>query len=155
MGMAKEWCDAEMLLPIEGVWEFPDDHTRVLVKSTSLSDTKYDIIVIESPDTRLTPGESVGYIQESPVSSKFEMALYRDKVNGVFAELGKCLAEYQSKDDAIVIHSPKVKLSVSARWLLPKFWRILKLSYDNPLDALPHGMVRIYPRSLARRPAYL
>lgn len=155
MGFARDWCDRTMLRKVEGIWEYPTDHTRVLVRRSSYSDTRYDIVVVESADTRLTPGETIGYLQESPSSSKFEMGLYRTKTKGKFNELGKCLAEYNSGDDAIIVKSPKLKVSLSSRWFLPNFWRALKVNLSNPIESLPQGMVRIYPENRKRQPSYL
>ncbi|MCM1368833.1 MAG: hypothetical protein NC204_00490 [Candidatus Amulumruptor caecigallinarius] len=155
MKSAREWCDAEMLHHIEGIWEYPDDHTRVLVRKTPESDTRYDIVVIDSPDCRLTPGDVIGYLQQSPLQNKYEMAIYRVKVNGIFAEPGKCAAEYNDREDAIVVKSRKVKISLASRWFLPAFWRALRLKHDDPTDKIPQGMVKIYPQRVHRQPDYL
>lgn len=155
MGMAREWCDRSMLQSVEGIWEFPADETRVLVRQTTASARRFDIIVIDTPDTRLTPGETIGTLTESPVTAKFELDLYRNRMKGLLANPGKCLAEYIANEDAMVITARKIKLSLASRWFLPSFWKALRINFKDPLDQLPRGMVRIYPTSKPRKIDYL
>lgn len=155
MGMAREWCDRSMLQSVEGIWEFPADETRVMIRQSHTSAHAYDIIVIDTPDTRIKPGESIGTLKESPVASKFELDLFRNRMKGVLANPGKCLAEYMVNEDALVITARKIKLSLVSRWFLPAFWKALRVNFNNPLDQLPRGMVRIYPTSKPRKIDYL
>lgn len=155
-GAARDWCDNNMLTNIEGIWEFPEDHTCVLIKQTKTDNSLYDIVVVESPDVRLLPGETIGYLKASASSDKYEMGIYRTKLKtGVFSELGKCMAQYNSKDEALTVKGRKLKFSLTSRWLLPSFWRLIKISVNDPLDALPKGLVRLYPTSKRRYPDYL
>ena len=155
MGMAREWCDISMLQSVEGIWEFPADETRVLIRRSPTSVHVYDIIVIDTPDTRLNPGEVSGTLKESPVASKVELDLFRNRLKGILANPGKCLAEYVANDDALVITARKIKLSLASRWFLPSFWKALRVNFKDPLDQLPRGMVRIYPTSKPRKTDYL
>ena len=155
MGAARHWCDCNMLQEVEGIWKFPEDDTFVLVRRSALDDDRYDIVAVESPDVRLTPGENIGYLERSAVSRSFEMALYRNKEKGVFGELGKCLAEYRESEAAMVIKRREVKLSLNPRWILPSFWRMLKVSVKDPLESLPWGMIKVYPESVKREVEYL
>jgi len=155
MGMAREWCDRTMLRTIEGIWEFPDDQTRVLVRRTPAEENRYDIIVIESPDTRIKPGDNIGDLTGTAIPTKFEMSLYRTKQRGIFARPGKCLAELDNKQDAMIVKGRKMKFALASRWFLPSFWRAIKVTVSNPMQDLPKGMVRIYPTSVKRNPDYL
>lgn len=155
MGAAREWCDRTMLHRVEGIWEYPDDQTRVLVCRSAAYDNRYDIVVVESPDTRLVPGEAIGYMQASPVPTKFEMGLFRSRQKGILADMAKCLAELTEKDDAIVVRGRKLRFSLASRWFLPSFWRAVRVSLKDPLESLPRGMVRIYPTGTRRQPDYL
>ena len=74
---------------------------------------------------------------------------------GALSDSRTCMAEYIEKDDAILTHPVKLKISVRTMWFLPKFWRSLKIAVDNPAAALPHGLVRIYPRKEPSKPVYL
>lgn len=151
---AREWCDANMLHRVEGIWEFPEDETTVLVCRSNITPHRYDIIVVSSPDTRLTPGETVGYLHESADSDKFEMALYRTKLEGTLKEPGKCLATLRDNDNSIVAQGRKAKFSLRTWSILPSFWRMVRMSVNDPLENLPKGMLRVYPSS-SRQPDYL
>lgn len=156
MGAAEAWCDATMLDRVEGIWEFPDDNTSVLIRHSDFEPHRYDIIVVETPDTRIAPGDKIGYLAASASPDKFEMGLYRTKAEkGILSELGKCLAHLSEKDDAIYVKGRNVKLSLASRWLLPSFWRMIKVTVKDPLESLPRGMIRIYPNSSRKRPDYL
>lgn len=155
-GAAKEWCDLTMLDMLEGIWEYPDDHTTVLIRRSSNNKSEYEIIVVESPDIRLIPGEKIGYMKQSPDPSKFEMGIFRTKRdNGIFAEPGKCLAQFNDKNDALYVKGRSLKFSLGSRYLLPAFWRMVKISVKDPLENLPKGLIRIYPSSRRRQPDYL
>lgn len=155
MGMARAWVDDAMLRRVEGIWEFCGDDTRVLIRRAGYDDNLYDIIAIETPDTRVQPGDVIGYLKASPVGTKFEMSVCRGGERGVLAEPGKCLAELNEREDAILVKGRKMKFSLASRWFLPSFWRAVRLSVKNPLDNLPEGLVRVYPEPTGREPEYL
>ena len=156
MGMAQEWCDRTGLRRIEGIWEFPDDHTRVLVRRRTDVEMEYDIVAVDSPDCRLKPGDTVGFVKESPDPAKFEFYLYRTKSMGKFHDLGKCLARLSSDGNAIYVSASRLKATLRSLTFLPKFWRSVRISVDRPAEDIPKGMVRIYPAAdISREPIYL
>lgn len=155
MAAAREWCDGAMLRRVEGIWEFPDDETRVLVRRQNGTSNRYEVIVVETADTRLEPGENIGYLQASPVATKFAMELFRNRKLGVLSDPGKCLAELNESEDALLVTGRKLKFSLASRWFLPSFWRAIRISSKNPLDQLPYGMIRIYPTPRKHQPDYL
>ena len=156
MGMAQEWCDRTGLRRIEGIWEFPDDHTRVLVRHRTDAEMEYDIVVVDSPDCRLKPGDTVGYIRDSPDPAKFEFCLYRTKSKGKFHNLGKCMARLASDCNSIYVSASRLKATLRSLSFLPKFWRSVRISVDRPAEDIPKGLVRIYPADdISREPTYL
>lgn len=155
MGAARDWCDSAMLHRIEGIWEFTADETKVLVRRMPGRTTEYEIIVIESPDVRLHPGEAIGSIKASASASKFDMFLCTGRRNDLPGDPRHCLVTLDDKNGVMITESSKIKLSLSSRWFLPSFWRALRVSVKNPLDALPRGLVRIYPVENRREPDYL
>lgn len=156
MGMAKDWCDEAMLDNVEGVWEFVEDNTDVLIRRSAMQPNTYEIIVVSTPDTRLTPGDCIGYLKKSASPDKFEMGVYRTKPEGsLFKDMGKCLAQLNEKNDAITVKGKSVKFSLGSRWLLPAFWRMIRISTKNPLDNLPKGLVRVYPEPRNTKIDYL
>lgn len=156
IGMAQEWCDHAGLRRIEGIWEFPDDHTRVLVRRRTGVEMEYDIVAVDSPDCRLKPGDTVGYIKESPDPARFEFYMYRTKSRGKFHDLGKCMARLASDGNAIYVSASRLKATLRSLSFLPKFWRSVRISVDRPADDIPKGMVRVYPAAdISREPIYL
>lgn len=159
IGAAREICDRTPLTRIEGIWEFPDDHTRVLILRRERVDMEYDVIVAETPDCRLHPGDVIGTVKDSADPKKFELNLYRTGGAGKFADMGKCMARLASDGNSITVSASRMKAtirSLSALSFLPKFWRAIRLSTSRPADELPKGLVRIYPEeSLQRDPIYL
>jgi len=155
MGMARDWCDRSMLQAVEGIWEFPADGTTVLIRHSATMPRGYELIVVETPDTRLQPGNLIGTLRESASSSKFELELFRNHERGVLANPGKCLAEYVEADEALVITARKLSISMSPRWLLPSFWKSIRVSMKKPLNQLPKGLIRIYPKPAPRKIDYL
>lgn len=151
---AREWCDGNMLHRVEGIWEFPEDETTVLVKRNRQMPHRYDIVVVSSPDTRLKPGETAGYMHESADNAQFEMAVYRSRTEGKLSEPAKCLAQLRDNDNTIVAKGRKLSFSLRSWSILPSFWRLVRMTYKDPLENLPRGMIRIYPES-TRHPDYL
>lgn len=155
MKVAREWCDGSMLSPIEGIWEYPSDATVVMIRKSATDRLNYDIILIESADTRLWPGEVVGYLKASASESKYEMGLYRDRKKGLLSNPGKCMAIFHQNSGRMEIEKPKIKFSIKSFWFLPSFWKALRISFDNPADKLPAGMIKIYPDNIIHEPDYL
>lgn len=155
MGEAKEWCDAAMLHRIEGIWEFPADETKVLMRRIPGRTAEYEIIVLESPDVRMRPGDRIGTMKGSVSPVKFDMYLCTGRRNDLPVDPRHCLATLDDKNGVIITEGPKFKLSLASRWFLPSFWRALRVSVKNPADDLPHGLVRIYPSENRREPDYL
>lgn len=159
MGAAREWCDNAMLQLIEGIWMFPDDETSVLIRKSAGQANMFDLVVIETPDTRLTPGEIIGNIKSTPLSTKFELNLFKNKTKGLLSDSEKCMAELNENEDALIISMPKKKFRFTPRMILPSFWNLIRLSFriddSNPVEKLPYGMVRIYPQFTPRQIDYL
>ncbi len=152
---AMKYCrEAELEAP-EGIWEFVEDETRVLIKKEERGGKGYDIIVISTPDCRLKPGDRIGNIERSVKKGKYRMKLFVNRNMGIFTDSRICMAEYIEKEDAIQVHPMKLKISMRAMWFLPKFWRSIRISFDNPAANLPRGLIKIYPRTEPSKPAYL
>lgn len=160
MGMAKEYCDDALLDDIEGVWHYVEDDVKVLVKKRDLTEGVYDMIVVETPDCRLRHGEKIGSISVSADASMFRMEVFTSRKKDILSDLGECLAVLSKDKDALLIQPKKLKIRMRSLSILPRFWRMIRISVDNPLDKLPRGVVRIYPAydgngSSRRQPRYL
>lgn len=158
MGRAMDYCRGRELRAVEGIWEFPDDETRVLIRVNGYNTHRYDVILITSPDCRLNPGEKIGELEASPEKGKMKLSLFAARKDGILSDSRNCMAEFRDADDAILIHPRKIDISLVRRAtsLLPKFWKLLgTVSVDNPVGDLCRGLIRVYPRRSQSEPVYL
>lgn len=155
---AREYCDRAPLLRIEGIWEFPSDGTRVLIRKAETGNRSCDIVLLSSPDCRLTPGETIGSISPAPEQGKFRLSLCRRRSKGLLTDPAHCAAKLSSSGNSITIKPRKFKIGLRSMWFLPKVWRALRVSLSDPEGELLDGMIRIYPVTTPDRtsdPIYL
>lgn len=155
MQSARQYCDQTSLEGPEGIWEFTEDETSVLIRRKAHGARGYDIIVVSTPDCRLKPGDIIGNMERSAKKGTFKMHLYTSAHMGVLSNPRQCAAEYSDGNDSMLIHPQKIRISVRTMWFLPKFWRSLRVSFDNPAGDLPPGLCRVYPRIKPDKPIYL
>ncbi|MDE6716731.1 MAG: hypothetical protein K2J70_00930 [Muribaculaceae bacterium] len=158
MGRAREYCDSAPLERIEGIWRFPADDTVVLIRRDRGRKTKgYELIVVSSPDCRLSPGDRIGEITAGPDPSKMKLSLCRSKRDGIFFDPGNCAIQFNDKEGTIKIEKRTLKLRISSTIyrLLPQFWRLVSMvKTDDPQEKLPDGLVRIYPAQYSSKSDY-
>lgn len=154
-GAARDYCDTTALAAVEGVWEYPDDSTRVLVKRSPAGHFDFDIILISSPDCRLQPGDVIGSMRQLPDPRQFEMKLFREKKDGIFRNPGTCAATLDENKGALYVERQKFKISLGTLWFLPRFWRALRIKTKEPAAKQRHGLVRVYPEPVGRERRYL
>lgn len=155
LGKATEYCDHAQLTGPEGIWEFPDDETTVLIKRSPRSESKFDIFVVDTPDCRLHPDEKLGELERSAESSKFMMHLFTRRKTGLLTDSRSCMAELKENGDAFIMHPRKLRIAFRTMWFLPRFWRSLRFNIDNPSSTLPYGLIKRYPRNTPLSPFYL
>ncbi|MDE5797234.1 MAG: hypothetical protein K2H75_08980, partial [Muribaculaceae bacterium] len=145
---AREWCDTTALHPIEGVWIYPEDNVTVLVRRLPDNDRptyrNYDICVVDTPDCSMTPGESIGFLEATADPKSFRLRLFTKRKKGVLSGLMDCAARL-TDDENLRVETPGVRFRLGSLAVLPKFWRMVRISIDNPASRLPVGMVKIYP----------
>lgn len=153
--MARERIDHSMQDPVEGIWDFPYDELRVLIVRNEADRKMYDIVVLSTPDCRMRPGDVVGTLRMMGSQDKYELSLKRRMGFGALASAMKCAAELDTKAGTLQVKEPKVKLRLRPTMLLPQFWRMLRLSIDNPIDNVPAALTRVYPEPSRLNPDYL
>lgn len=156
----RDWCDSSILDPIEGIWEYPEDGARVLIQSDPTHPGSYTITVISTPDCRLEYGDVIGRIHPTVDSKQFRLEQWTHKDKFIFSKAENCAATLSSDGESLRVKSPKLKFKVNINTLLPRFWRIVRVSYDDPTDKLPAGLLKVYPGydhngSLRRKPRIL
>lgn len=143
MEAAKIYCDSAPLQRIEGIWDMTTADCKVLICRVTDSDSEYDIIVLESDDSRLLPGDVLGVVESSANPDQFKLTFK----TGVKWNVN-CLATLSADEMSLRIERPKRKLKLSPYMLLHKFWGLFRYESDNPVDRLQQGMVRLYPRGV-------
>ncbi len=156
----RQWCDSEVLSPIEGIWEYPEDGARVLIKADPSSPGSFSIYIISTPDCRLEYGDLIGRLHPSVDAKQFRLEQWTHKEKSLFSKAENCVAILSADGEALRVKSPKLKFKINLNTLLPRFWRIVKVSYNNPADDLPAGLLKVYPGydhngSLRRKPRIL
>lgn len=168
---AKEICDSLPLENPEGIWIYPEDKVTVLVMRESANTTSslpaYRITVVRTDDGSVAPGESVGILKATAKSGTYDMELYTLRKNGKPGTSQKCVATLSSNGDDMLLSrqkkkSPKFRITLNPYTLLPKTWRIIRMSSGMAESGkdVPAGMVKIYPSydgngSSRRHPRYL
>lgn len=143
--VAREWCDTEVLSPVEGIWEYPADGVVVLIRRNGLKASTYDITVLESEDPRLGNGICIGHLIETPEKDCFRLSQYRLRKGDILTGMIDCVAKLTSDKGGITVSAPKLRFRMNPSILLPGFWKIVRFSLTAPTDNIPVGLVRRYP----------
>ena len=141
----RNWCDSAILNPVEGIWEYPDDGARVCIQADPTSPGAYTITIISTPDCRLNYGDVIGRLHPTVDSKQFRLEQWTRKDNLTFSKSEQCAATLSADGESLRVKSPKLKFKINIQTLLPKFWRVVRISYDNPTDKLPAGLMKVYP----------
>ena len=142
---AMEYLQRNPLDAVEGIWEFPEDETTVLIKRSADKNRSYDIILLTTPDCRLSPGEKIGYVEQTSDPKKFKLHIYISRKYGVLSDIRICVGRYSEKDEAFFIDPRTVSIKLNT----------LKVKVNDPTTDLPKGMVRTHPRQEPESPIYL
>lgn len=172
--MAKDFCMANSLDVVEGIWIYPDDNVTVLVcrgDSPGIASLpEYDIVALESPDCRISPGETIGKIRRETGKGTYTVSIFTEKKNGLLSKPRDCQAKLSADGESLAMKSPKgglrLRLNLNPSVLLPKLWRsIIRIGASTSHDATSDnksgtGMLKIYPSydgngSSRREPRYL
>ena len=142
---ARIWCDNNSINAIEGIWEYPEDNARVLIQADKEVPGTFSITLLSSPDCRLMPGDIIGrfYPSADPRQFRLVQTTKRDQLSLVKPQ--DCMAILSTDGESIRVKTKKLKLRINPSILLPKFWRVVRFSVDNPVDDLPAGLVKVYP----------
>lgn len=145
LAAARDLCDTLPLSGPEGIWRFEADKVTVLILKNPEKKGFWDIAVVESDDRALHEGDIIGWLQESTNPDKFTMHLFTSRKRGRLCKPGSCLVTYSQKNESLTVEAGKVKFSFNPLGLLSQFRRGLSIRYDNPLEKLPSGMIKLYP----------
>ncbi len=156
----KEWCDSNILSPVEGIWEYPEDGAQVLIQADPTYPGTYTLTIISTPDCRLEYGDVIGRLHPTVDSKQFRLEQFTHKDKFTLTKAEQCAATLSADGESLRVKSPKLKFKINLNTLLPRFWRVVRVSYDDPTEKLPAGLIKVYPGydhngSLRRKPRIL
>lgn len=156
----KEWCDSNILSPVEGIWEYPEDGAQVLIQADPTYPGTYTLTIISTPDCRLEYGDVIGRLHPTVDSKQFRLEQFTHKDKFTLTKAEQCAASLSADGESLRVKSPKLKFKINLNTLLPRFWRVVRVSYDDPTEKLPAGLIKVYPGydhngSLRRKPRIL
>ncbi len=156
----KEWCDSNILSPVEGIWEYPEDGAQVLIQADPTHPGTYTLTIISTPDCRLEYGDVIGRLHPTVDSKQFRLEQFTHKDKFTLTKAEQCAATLSADGESLRVKSPKLKFKINLNTLLPRFWRVVRVSYDDPTEKLPAGLIKVYPGydhngSLRRKPRIL
>lgn len=130
----------------EGLWEYPGDGVSVLIRRSQRAfGRQYAMTVVESRDPRLSPGDTVGWLRTS-APGEYQLTHYSRKNESILDLPATFSASLSSDGRALTVRSTgRLKISISPMSILPRFWRVVRLSGSNVGGNNHEGLRRIYP----------
>lgn len=141
------FCRSNPISRVEGVWQFADKLTSVLIARDPFATSRFILRIIDADDARVLPGDTIGFLDITPEPDKFRLRL---RTGADFKKHAiDCAATLSKDNNGLTIRRPKVKIEPSPTMLLSRFWRIVKVRFADPAAELPQGLIRIYPNKAA------
>ncbi len=139
--------DTIACLPIEGIWEYPGEDLKVLIRKQPAYKTEsYDITVLEAFSPTLSTGERLGWLTPCAESGKYELHQYTRRKKGFLDLPGKCVVTLGKNQRSLLISAPeKLTVSLSPFTLLPRFMRIIRLRIKGGAKEPAEGLRKLYP----------
>lgn len=148
----KTRLDTSPIDQVEGIWEFPDDCTTLVVErlddSRFSSQFRYRIVLLDAENNRSAiPGTVMGYIVPTAQSDKMYVWLYSGIEDEVFAHPVKCAATLDGDCSVLTFTKPtmKLKIRMNLARLLPTLFKGLSVSVEPQTPGHPLGFRKIYP----------
>ncbi len=147
---AKAYCDSRYLDKFEGIWEFVGDDVFVLLYHDSDDKYHYKMVVVDWCDATVLPGSMLGSVTRTADKNQVIVRIYT-RWNGKrgLQSMHDYVAKVSENGRIINIeHSEKERgwrFSFNPTAILPFFRGLFRLSYSQPNESLPCGMVKVYP----------
>lgn len=148
---AVEYCDTHSIDNVEGIWQLTDDNVTIFIcKDEQKPLSGYSISVIDNCEAFISCGEVIGSMQPTADTSEFKLTLFTQR-NAKTYSVGTpedCLAKLTDQGYAMVFSSKnkrKYKLTFNPLALLPRLWRVIRITPETQTDQYKRGMVKLYP----------
>lgn len=160
MAEARLWCDVTPLSAVEGIWEYPEDGATVLIRADKTAPGTYTLSILSTPDCRLERGDVIGRLHPTADPRQFRLEQMTKKDAHGLLKPADCTAALSTDGESLRVRGKKTKIRIQPYTLLPRFWRIVRISEKNPVEDLPAGLLKVYPGydrngSLKRNPRIL
>lgn len=146
MDSVKQSLQGRVLDEVEGIWQFPEDGARLLIRRASQSE--FDIIVLDSPQLQLKPGTSIGRAVITAKKRTYDAKLHQRAIGNKHIKNSTVLLTVT--DEGMLRFSPynenigvKISASNTLRNILPMLLRINITKGKRPEGLI--GAQRIYP----------
>ena len=158
----KHRMKTESLMPVEGIWKFPQNGTLIIIERDDMQASRFRIVALESDYIVIESGQLLGYAYPTTKPETFEASLTEINGDGSSkkekAKEAKFLITFAAPD-AITFKPLKKGWTVNWNWwrLFPYMFRFNIDKVDNkPKDI--EGAVKVWPKSSTyppRQPRYL
>ncbi len=145
---ARAYCDSMPIRDPEGIYVWSEKGAVVLLRAcTHAGDipSAYEIINLESADILLPPGQVTGYMYPSPTAEDFHLYIYGDIGKEGASSPRHMAATYEPMQQSFKFKGRKTSVSLNPLSLIPHLRSLLRIKTENPADAIPDGLRRIYP----------
>lgn len=145
---AKAYCDSMPIRDPEGIYVWPEKGSLVLIRTcahTGEIPSAYEIINLESADILLPPGQVTGYIYPSPTAEDFHLYIYGDIGRDGASSPKHMAATHEPMQQSFRFKGRKTSVTLNPLSLIPHLRSLLRIKTENPADAIPDGLRRIYP----------
>ncbi len=148
---AVKYCDTHPIDNVEGIWQITGDNVSVFIrKKDNTLTSDYTITVVDCHDAFTSCGEVIGTLQPTADDKEYKLTLYtlRDNKSGLFSTPDDCLAKLTQQGCAMVFSNDskrKFKISFNPLALLPRFWRIIRITPETQTEQYKRGMIKEYP----------
>lgn len=139
--------------PLCGIWQMGGDGATFAVIPEQGSSSRFDIVLVDSPDMSVMPGRLIGCAVTTGKTGTYDCEFFKDKGKGLLKRNKKFII-ILGEDGRLTFNSYKQGKQISLwRWI-PYLYRMTITDRDTrPSSA--DGAVRIYPEGYSSGPVVL
>ncbi len=138
---AREIIDSRGSDPLAGIWQLGADGATIAVLPTSPSASDFDIVILDSHDMSVIPGQSIGHARSTGKAGIYDASFVRSNILG--KKTVRCIITL-GKDGRLSFDYYKQGYNVKLRRLLPYLFRFSVNRQDTRPTSVD-GAVRLYP----------
>lgn len=141
IGAARQIIDSRGADPLAGIWRIGGDGATVAFLPTGPSKPDFDIVILDSPDMSVIPGQTIGHATATGKTGTYDANFVRSQPAG--KKTVRCIITL-GKDGRLSFDYYKQGYSVRLWRLLPYLFRF-SVNRQDTRPASVDGAVRLYP----------